>query len=114
MSSAQPHKVFLQKRSLSGEMKTTAGAGAGAGVACSLCPDTFPGAKELGLHILAAHCGAAAEPRQQEEAESAAAEEEAESVVVDGTPGLFMEVDVVEKAVVKATPTTISPRQQPQ
>ena len=114
MSSAQPHKVFLQKRSLSGEMKTQAGAGAGAGVACSLCPDTFPGAKELGLHILAAHCGAAAEPRQQEEAESAAAEEEAESVVVDGTPGLFMEVDVVEKTVVKATPTTISPRQQPQ
>ena len=112
MSSAQPHKVFLQKRSLSGEMKTQVGAGAG--VACSLCPDTFPGAKELGLHILAAHCGAAAEPRQQEEAESAAAEEEAESVVVDGTPGLFMEVDVVEKAVVKATPTTISPRQQPQ
>ena len=25
-------------------------------VVCSLCSDIFPGPKELGLHILAAHC----------------------------------------------------------
>ena len=116
-SSAQPTKVFLQKRSLSGEIKQVPGlivASApkmAASVTCSLCPESFSGAKELGLHILAAHCDGG---QRQEEAENT----ETENLVVDGNPGLFMEVDVVEKkpeaVVVKSTPTTISPRQQQQ
>lgn len=83
-------------------------------VSCSLCPETFLGAKELGLHILAAHCES---QKTQEDVEDA---DEEENVVVDGNPGLFMEVDVVEGSsakdgvVLRSTPTTISPRQQQQ
>ena len=79
-----------------------------ASVTCSLCPETFDGAKELGLHILAAHCGSGTQSQSPEPAET-------ENVVVDGSPGLFLEVDVVEKkesGVVKVSPTTISPREQ--
>ena len=120
-SAAQPTKVFLQKRSLSGDMKQVPGLVAAsapkmmktASVTCSLCPESFPGAKELGLHILAAHCDSTnvqcAKPVLNE-----AENNTEENVVVDANPGLFMEVDVVEKrqeaVVVKSTPTTISPR----
>ena len=76
---AQQHKVFLQKRSLSGEMKVAVAPAPT--ISCSLCPASFPGAKELGLHILAAHCPGPAPPGQSD------------SLVIPGSPGLALEVE---------------------
>ena len=59
-SSSQSHKVILQKREtkqIPGLVSTaSAVTKSKAAVTCSLCPESFAGAKELGLHILAAHC----------------------------------------------------------
>ena len=108
-NTAQQHKVYLQKRSFSGEMKQLPALKSvnTLSVACSLCPEAFPGAKELGLHILAAHC----DGKKQE------AEGPEEDIVVEGNPGMLQTVEdgpstTKEGVVVKTTPTTISPRQQ--
>ena len=93
---------------------------AASSVTCSLCPESFPGAKELGLHILAAHCGGGQDSTHVQSTKPVSGETEnnTENIVVDANPGLFMDVDVVEKrpeaVVVKSTPTTISPRSQQQ
>ena len=71
------HKVYLQKREgeeVKGEI--------GGGITCSICGDSLPGARELGVHILAAHC----DVYQQEEG--------GDNLVIDGSPGLSMEVEV--------------------
>ena len=119
-STAQSHKVFLQKREMrSGATKqipalvSATSVSTRNTVSCSLCPDSFPGPKELGLHILAAHCDAG-KPDQDPEL----GEDDEDNVVLEGGPGAFMEVDIEEGSkdgvVVKATPTLISPRQQQQ
>merc|ERR1719410_2833969 len=100
-------------------------------ISCSLCSDVFPGAKELGLHILTAHCDAqpetpATSPNKQQSPSLQ------HNVIIEGSPGMSMEVEVdpleptvrqetklieesplqQEDIVSKSTPTTISPRQQ--
>lgn len=108
-NTAQQHKVYLQKRSLSGEMKQLPALKSAntLSVSCSLCPESFPGAKELGLHILTAHCDA----KKQE------AVTNEDNIVVEENPSMLLKVEVdpsttKEGVVVKSTPTTISPRQQ--
>ena len=108
-NTAQQHKVYLQKRSLSGEMKQLPAlkSANNLSVCCSLCPESFPGAKELGLHILDAHC----------DGKKAEAEGGEENIVLEGSPGLLLKLDeepgtAKQGVVVKSTPTTISPRQQ--
>lgn len=145
LTTSQQHKVFLQKRSLSGEMKQVPGqifttmvsplvtpmVSPKPTISCSLCSDVFPGAKELGLHILTAHCDAhpetpSASPNIQQSPNVQ------HNVVIEGSPGMSMEVEVdpLEPTVrqevksvqesppqqtenaLKSTPTTITPRQQ--
>ena len=66
-----------------------------AGISCSICGDILQGARELGVHILAAHC----DPSQRDELEKDEIEKEdddelEDSLVIDGSPGESMEVDV--------------------
>jgi Zinc finger, C2H2 type len=68
------------------------------GISCSICGDILQGARELGVHILAAHC----DPSQRDELEKDRGDEEEEeedeldedNLVIDGSPGESMEVDV--------------------
>ena len=145
LTTAQQHKVFLQKRSLSGEMKQVPGqifttsvspmvspmVSPKPTISCSLCNDVFPGAKELGLHILTAHCDTnqdtpTATPTPQQSPNTQ------HNVIIEGSPGMSMEVEVdpleptetqeaqsvTEKPpqepdnIINSTPTTIAPRQQ--
>ena len=100
VAATQRHKVFLQKRSASGERKMPVAVvqRVQSAVTCSLCPDQFPGAKELGLHILTAHCSGAGgqeEPAGQMDEE---VEEEEDNLVIEGSPGESMEVEQAEQA----------------
>ena len=103
LTTSQQHKVFLQKRSHSGEMKQVPGqifttvvspmASPKPTISCSLCSDVFPGAKELGLHILTAHCDAqpetpATSPNKQQSPSLQ------HNVIIEGSPGMSMEVEV--------------------
>ena len=54
LSSAQ-HKVFLQKRSSSGDMKPVTITASATPINCSICNEQFNTARELGTHILSAH-----------------------------------------------------------
>ena len=76
------HKVFLQRR---GAVEAQVAA-----VTCSLCPDQFPGAKELGLHILTAHCGGQV---GLEDGQEDVVEEQEDNLVIEGSPGESMEVE---------------------
>ena len=136
-TSSQQHKVFLQKRSLSGEMKQVPGqiftsmvSPPRPTISCSLCNDVFPGAKELGLHILTAHCDTAQPDTPM--TSPMTSPNSHHNLVIEGSPGMSMEVEVdpLEQTVrlevkpvqesqpdnkeniVKCTPTTIAPRQQ--
>ena len=98
-NSSQRHKVFLQKRSVSGDRKMPVAvpvAPRANAVVCSLCPDQFPGAKELGLHILTAHCGGQG-TGLGDECEDVVEEEE-DNLVIEGSPGESMEVEQEQAA----------------
>ena len=85
IQSSGVHKVFLQKRNgVESQPATTAAATEiGGGINCSICGDSLPGARELGVHILAAHCDVYQQAEHQED-----------SLVIEGSPGLSMEVEV--------------------
>ena len=51
LESGSQHKVYLEKRS--GEEPKPE-----PGITCSICGHCLPGARELGVHILAEHCDA--------------------------------------------------------
>ena len=67
------------------------------GISCSICGDILQGARELGVHILAAHC----DPSQRDELEKDERDKDdmeedelEDSLVIDGSPGESMEVEV--------------------
>ena len=93
LAATAQHKVFLQKRSISSERKMPVAVMAAVqAVTCSLCSDQFPGAKELGLHILTAHCGGAGQEDGVGEVEDVVLEQE-DNLVIEGSPGESMEVE---------------------
>ena len=95
--SIQQHKVFLQKRPVGDPggmvpvpMQTPAVAPS---VSCSLCTDTFPSAKELGLHILSEHCNTETPGPQHGNQEHLSDTAVTDSLVIEGSPGSMMEVE---------------------
>ena len=77
-NASSQHKVFLEKRGCE-DVKVEVMVG----ITCSICGDSLPNARELGVHILAAHCDASQQP-----------EETCDNLIIDGSPGLSMEVEV--------------------
>ena len=96
-TTSQRHKVFLQKRSVSGDRKMPVAVPVTTSsrtnvVVCSLCPEQFPGAKELGLHILTVHCGGQ-NNGLGDDCEDVVEEEVEDNLVIEGSPGESMEVE---------------------
>ena len=99
-TTSQRHKVFLQKRSVSGDRKMpvalpvtpSTNSSRTNVVVCSLCPEQFPGAKELGLHILTIHCGGQ-NNGLGDDCEDVVEEEVEDNLVIEGSPGESMEVE---------------------
>ena len=116
------HKVFLQKRTsstASTAVEPTPQSGlappaaspaldstgnANGGINCSICGDSLPGARELGVHILAAHCDVTTSQQTTTTETTTAIVED--SLVIEGSPGLSMEVEIDP---LEPTTTTVRP-----